>query len=46
MDSIIGRKQQKEDFGNLYRSKSAQFVVVYGRRRIGKSKMYVLPSSS
>lgn len=37
MDSIIGRKQQKEYLGSLYRSKSAQFVVVYGRRRVGKS---------
>jgi len=37
MDSIIGRKQQKEYLGSLYRSQSAQFVVVYGRRRVGKS---------
>lgn len=37
MENIIGRKQQREDLSNLYRSQSAQFVVVYGRRRVGKS---------
>ena len=37
MENIIGRKSQKEDLENLYRLKSAQFVVVYGRRRVGKS---------
>ena len=37
MENIIGRKTQKEELDRLYHSQSAQFVVVYGRRRIGKS---------
>lgn len=37
MENIIGRKTQKEELERLYHSQSAQFAVVYGRRRIGKS---------
>ena len=34
---IIGRKEEKEVFSDLLRSKSSEFVAVYGRRRVGKT---------
>ena len=37
MAEIIGRKQEIAELEKLYRSKKAEFVVVYGRRRIGKT---------
>ncbi len=34
---IIGRKYEQALLNDLYKSKKAEFVVVYGRRRIGKT---------
>lgn len=35
--NIIGRKKEQKTLGELYNSKQAEFVVVYGRRRVGKT---------
>ena len=37
MAKIIGRKYEISELEKLYHSKKAEFVVVYGRRRIGKT---------
>lgn len=37
MNRIIGRKKEIEDLENLYKSNRSEFVIVYGRRRIGKT---------
>lgn len=37
MAEIVGRKHEIAELEKLYRSKKAEFVVVYGRRRIGKT---------
>lgn len=37
MNQIIGRSREREQLESLYQSKRAEFVVVYGRRRIGKT---------
>ena len=37
MSRIIGRKQEIEELQELYRSGKAEFVAVYGRRRVGKT---------
>lgn len=37
MDRIIGRKQEIEELRELYHSGRAEFVAVYGRRRVGKT---------
>lgn len=34
---IIGRVQEQETFQKLLQSKQAEFVVIYGRRRVGKT---------
>lgn len=34
---IIGRKQEQETFQKLLQSNQAEFAVVYGRRRVGKT---------
>lgn len=34
---IIGRAQEQETFRKLLQSKQAEFVVIYGRRRVGKT---------
>ena len=34
---IIGRKYEQHLLDELYQSKQAEFVVVYGRRRVGKT---------
>ncbi len=34
---IIGRNKEQEELENIYSSKQAEFVVVYGRRRVGKT---------
>jgi len=34
---IIGRKRQQEELASLLASKKPEFVVVYGRRRVGKT---------
>lgn len=37
MKTIIGRKKEQEELRRLYQSGRAEFVVVYGRRRVGKT---------
>ncbi|MBO7652639.1 MAG: AAA family ATPase [Bacteroidales bacterium] len=37
MENIIGRKAEIEELNTLYHSKKAEFVAVYGRRRVGKT---------
>ena len=37
MSEIIGRKTEIEELNRLYLSKKAQFVAIYGRRRVGKT---------
>ena len=34
---MIGRKEEIKELMDLYDSKEAQFVVIYGRRRVGKT---------
>ena len=34
---IIGRKKEQKKLNAIYKSSKAQFLVVYGRRRIGKT---------
>ena len=37
MDKLIARKSEIQELERLYQSSKAEFVVVYGRRRIGKT---------
>ena len=37
MATIIGRKQEQKELRRLYESDEAEMVVVYGRRRVGKT---------
>lgn len=37
MSNIIGRKEEKNELLDILNSKKAEFVVVYGRRRVGKT---------
>ena len=37
MESIIGRKKEQKELEQVYNSNKAEFVVVYGRRRVGKT---------
>lgn len=37
MATIIGRKQEQKELLSLYQSNEAEMVVVYGRRRVGKT---------
>ena len=37
MTNLVGREHEIKQLMNLYKSKSSQFVVVYGRRRVGKT---------
>ena len=37
MSYIIGREQETEELNELYESGRAEFVAVYGRRRVGKT---------
>lgn len=34
---IVGRKSEQKSLDRAYRSKEAEFIVVYGRRRVGKT---------
>lgn len=34
---VIGRKEEKRILGKLYQSQSAEFLAIYGRRRVGKT---------
>ncbi len=35
--SIIGRKKEKEKLDQILRSNQAEFLAIYGRRRVGKT---------
>ena len=35
--TIIGREKEIEEFRHLYDSGKAEFVAIYGRRRVGKT---------
>ena len=35
--AIIGREKEIEEFRHLYDSGKAEFVAIYGRRRVGKT---------
>ena len=37
MQQIIGRQKEREELVRLYHSGRSEFVVVYGRRRVGKT---------
>ena len=37
MATIIGRKQEQKELRRLFTSDEAEMVVVYGRRRVGKT---------
>ena len=37
MASIVGRKREKEELDRIFRSPNSELVVVYGRRRVGKT---------
>ena len=37
MAKIIARKQEVETLETLYKSTRSEFVIIYGRRRIGKT---------
>lgn len=37
MTEIIGRESEKQELHRCYTSKESEFVVVYGRRRVGKT---------
>jgi len=37
MATIIGRKQEQKELRRLFSSDEAEMVVVYGRRRVGKT---------
>ena len=37
MKNIIGRKKEIEELERLYNAENAEFVAVYGRRRVGKT---------
>ena len=34
---IIGREQEKEKLGRILQSEQAEFLALYGRRRVGKT---------
>ena len=38
---FINRKDENEKLQEIYRSKKAELVLVYGRRRIGKSRLLI-----
>jgi len=37
MTQIIGRKREREILSQILTSKKAEFIAVYGRRRVGKT---------
>lgn len=37
LDEVIGREPEIEVLDRLYKSKSAEFLAIYGRRRVGKT---------
>lgn len=39
MTNVFGRKEEQEELRHVYNSGRAEFVVVYGRRRVGKTHL-------
>lgn len=37
MDKIIGRNKEKRELADAFNSENAEFIAVYGRRRVGKT---------
>jgi uncharacterized protein len=37
MEKIIGREEEKKELAEAFSSKKAEFIVLYGRRRVGKT---------
>lgn len=37
MDKIVGRKDEKNELSEAFSSSKAEFIVLYGRRRVGKT---------
>ena len=37
MSKIVGREREIEELNELYQSDKAEFVAIYGRRRVGKT---------
>ncbi|HTN39238.1 MAG TPA: hypothetical protein VL053_19305 [Arachidicoccus sp.] len=37
MDILIGREEEKQELKDLLKSKKAELLAVYGRRRVGKT---------
>ncbi len=37
MDIIIGRKEEKDKLNKEFLSKTSEFIVIYGRRSVGKT---------
>ena len=37
IQTIIGRKNELETLDRVYRSKKSEFLILYGRRRVGKT---------
>ena len=46
MAVIIGRKQEQKELSRLYHSDEAEMVVVYGRRRVGKTYLVTVGEAS
>ena len=40
---FVDREDELKELENLYWSEKAQFVLIYGRRRIGKTELYIFP---
>lgn len=38
--TMIGRKKEIDELNRLYNSNNAELVVVFGKRRVGKSSTY------
>lgn len=45
-DTLVGRKQEIAHLASIVESKEAEFVVVYGRRRVGKYYIKVVEALS
>ena len=37
MEELIGRKKEAKELKQVYLSRKAEFVAIYGRRRVGKT---------
>lgn len=39
MNRFIGRRRELQDLNNVLTQRGAQFILVYGRRRVGKTTL-------